>query len=208
MRTGPGFLEHHVLADGAKVTVRHIADGDADELRRAFSTLSPETRYRRFLWDVSTLDDSMVRYFTHVDGHDHVAFVAVGDSPDMKSDVGYGVARFVRLAGEPDAAEAAVTVVDALQNRGVGHLLLHTLAEAARERGIRRFRGEVLAANGPVRQLLAEAGAVVQRETPESITFDIALDRDDLPLARWLRLAADRLSALPGLHALHDLAPR
>jgi GNAT superfamily N-acetyltransferase len=60
----------------------------------------------------------------------------------------------VRLRAEPEVAEAAVTVVDALQGQGLGKLLLRRLSEAARERGIRRFRGQVLTENTAARKLL------------------------------------------------------
>jgi hypothetical protein len=47
-------------------------------------------------------------------------------------------------------------VVDAVQGRGLGALLLRRLAAAARERGIRCFRGDVLACNEAMRRLLAD----------------------------------------------------
>ena len=71
------------------------------------------------------------------------------------------MARFIRSKEEHDVAEAAIAVVDDMQNRGVGHALLMALAEAARERGIKRFRADVLASNTPMRHLLEEAGARV-----------------------------------------------
>jgi hypothetical protein len=43
---------------------------------------------------------------------DHVAIVATKDSLDLKTEELLGVAHFVRLVGECDVAEAAVTVGD------------------------------------------------------------------------------------------------
>jgi hypothetical protein len=42
-----------------------------------------------------------------------------------------------------------------VQGQGLGSLLLRRLAAAARERGIRSFRGDVLACNEAMRRLLA-----------------------------------------------------
>jgi acetyltransferase len=70
-----------------------------------------------------------------------------------------GVARYVRLAAGGDTAEAAIAVVDHMQARGVGRLLLADLCDAARERGIRRFRGEIMLGNEAVVGLLHEVGA-------------------------------------------------
>jgi GNAT superfamily N-acetyltransferase len=135
---------------------------------------------------------------TEVDGWDHVAIVAVGYAPDMKTEIGYGTARFVRVKGEPDVAEAAVTVIDPMQNKGLGRLLAVTLAEAARERGIHHFRGEVLASNTPMRQMLVDLGAVVRSQSEGSISIDVALDdppaSGEPAMVRWIRAAADRFA--------------
>ncbi len=206
MRTGPELSEEHVLADGTPVVLRHVRPSDAAELRRGFLALSPESRYRRFFHEVADLSAPALRYLTEVDGFDHFAIVAFGFAPDMKSEIGYGLGRFVRVAGEPDVAEAAVTVADPMQKKGLGRLLAITLAEAARERGIRRFRAEVLSSNLPMRQLLEDLGAVVRAESAESISIDVALD--DPPTRTSPRssggcgVAADRLAG-----SFRSLAP-
>jgi GNAT superfamily N-acetyltransferase len=175
MRTGPDFEETHTLRDGIVVHVRHIRPDDADELRRAFHRLSPTSRFRRFFGSIDDLDDPTVHYLTHVDGQNHVAIVAVMESPDLKNEIGIGVARFIRLPTEPDVAEAAVVVVDDFQSYGIGTLLCEVMAEAARERGITRFRAEVLASNEPARQLMHDVGANALREDDQSIVFDIPI---------------------------------
>ena len=197
VRTGPDFSEEHVLADGSAVTLRHVRPSDAEEVRRGFLALSPESRYRRFL-RVTSLTDEALRYLTEVDGWDHVALVAVGYAPDLKTEQGYGLARFVRVEGEPEVAEAAITVIDPMQRKGLGRVLALALSEAARERGIHRFRGEVLASNAPMRSLLEGLGATVRSESGESIVFDAPLDDPEHTrepaILRWLREAADRFA--------------
>jgi RimJ/RimL family protein N-acetyltransferase len=69
-----------------------------------------------------------------VDGHERVALVARGvDGHPI------GIARFVRDSEDPTTAEAAVTVVDAWQHRGIGTRLARALADRARELGITRI---------------------------------------------------------------------
>jgi GNAT superfamily N-acetyltransferase len=175
VKIGPDFQRASALVDGTPVVLRMVRPGDADELRRQFQRLSPSSRYRRFLSAAMELSEDMVEYLTEVDGVDHVAIVAVTDSHDLKSEVGLGIGRFVRLADEPEVAEPAVTVVDDAQHKGVGRLLLSTLAEAARERGIRVFRAEVLADNAPMRHLLAELGATLREGEGGVLVCDIDL---------------------------------
>jgi GNAT superfamily N-acetyltransferase len=175
VRTGPDFFAEHTLPDGTAIALRHIRPDDAPALRRAFAELSPESRFLRFFGAVTTLSDEMVSYLTNVDGKDHVALVALQASPDLKTERGVGVARFIRAPDDSEAAEVAVTVVDDMQHRGVGRVLLTTLAEAAHERGITRFRAEVLEANAPLRRLMEEVHAVPRSEKDGTILFDVPL---------------------------------
>ena len=175
--TGAGFSEEHALADGSHVRLRHIRPEDADELRRGLERLSPESRYRRFLGGVSQLSEGLIHYLTDVDGVDHVAIVATRPRADGGEE-GLGVARFVRVHDEPTVAEPAITVLDDEQNKGLGHLLALTLARAARERGISHFRGEILANNDAVRELLANVGATFHESGEDRVVFDVALDRE------------------------------
>lgn len=215
MLTGPGFHEDHVLDDGTPVSFRHIRPEDAPQLKSGFEQLSPSSRYRRFLGSQSTLSDEALRYLTCVDGRDHVAIVAVTRPAGGGAEKGLGIARFVRIPGDPTVAEAALTVTDDAQGKGLGRALGITLARAALERGVKRFRGEVLADNEPVRQLLEEVGAVVQPAEHGSLVFDIDLGPEDGPAAshrlegvarRLLRAASSTLAGL--IRSVGPGAPR
>jgi GNAT superfamily N-acetyltransferase len=204
MRTARDFEESHTLADGLEIRVRFIRPDDADGLRRAFDRLSPQSRFRRFFGSLDRLDDATVHYLTQVDGDRHVAIVAVTDSPDLKTEIGLGVARFVRVADEANIAEAAVVVVDDYQGRGVGTFLAELLAIAARERGIERFRAEVLASNEPMRKLMDDVHATAVRVHDESVVFEIPIADGDATtpgarleaaIRRMLAMAARQMAA-------------
>jgi hypothetical protein len=178
MRFGPDFREVHTLKEGTPVTLRMIRPADKAILRDAILRLSPESRYRRFFAQLGEPTDAMLDYLTNVDGTDHVAIVAERDSLDLKTVEPLGIARFIRLPKAPHVAEAAVTVGDWFQHRGVGKLLAATMAEAAVERGITKFRGEVLETNGPMRHLLEEIGAEQAGHGDGTIAFDVSLTGD------------------------------
>jgi len=194
----------HVLPDGTRILLRLIRPDDGDELRQGFARLSPATRYYRFFSELPRLSDAMVDYLTQVDGINHVAIIAEMDSPDLKTGTGLGIARFIRLEEDPTVAEAAVTVIDEAQGRGIGKLLLAALADAARERGIKTFRGQVLASNETMRHLLDELGANVRSDDGEVLVFDVPLshasegeaEHHEHPLQRLLRAAAESIAAL------------
>ncbi len=137
------YAERVTLRDGTEVVVRLIRTDDKELLRRGFLRLSPESRYRRFFAAKHDLSPSELRYLTEVDGVRHFALGATtADGVD-----GLGVARFIQLDGEPGVAEAAIAVLDEHQGKGLGSLLFQRLVAAAAERGVTRFRCEMLGSN-------------------------------------------------------------
>lgn len=159
--TGPRFftldyVEHAVLRNGTRVRIRLVRPDDKDVLRAGFERLSPESRYTRFLASKSSLSDDELRYLCEIDQENHFAIGAVVDSDADAVPVGLGVARFIRLPDRHNTAEAAIAVVDDMQHQGLGRLLFLRLAAAAAERGIERFRCEVLGSNAKMAALLAQ----------------------------------------------------
>ena len=198
------FHEDHVLADGTRIALRFLRPDDAEELRRGFTRLSSRSRYQRFLAGVPELTDAMLRYLTELDGENHVAIVATTESLDLKTEQGLGVARFVRLKDAPDVAEAAVTVADDAQGKGIGKILVRALGALALEKGIHSFRGVLLADNLGMRRLLDDLGARVHPEDGQTLVFDVPLqapaesqEKDAFyPLRRLLRAAAESLGMI------------
>jgi GNAT superfamily N-acetyltransferase len=152
------YVERVTLSDGTPIVLRLLAPDDRELLRRGFETLSPESRYARFLEPRARLTDAELRYLTDIDQEHHFALGAIRAGADLDgSAVGLGIARFVRLPdrlGDPVTAEAAVAVADAVQRRGLGRMLLSRLVAAAVERGIERFHCEIACSNAAMKQLI------------------------------------------------------
>jgi GNAT superfamily N-acetyltransferase len=174
----PTWRVVRTLRDGTSITIRGIMPEDREELRRAFRETSAQTRYLRFLSVIGDLTETMLDYLTRVDQEDHVALVATVTSPDLKSERGIGVARVVRLEQESDVGEAAITVTDDMQKRGVGSALALEIERAARVRGIRHIRADVLEGNAVMRSILENAGArrVDSGDSAGTLSYDIAIE--------------------------------
>lgn len=156
MTVADGDPSEVILRDGTRVLIRLVEPEDRAQFVEGLQRLSTRSRYLRFHTAVEQLDDRQLDYLTQVDQVDHVAWVAVDlDAPGQP---GIGVARFVRLADEPDVAEAAVTVLDAYQGRRLGTVLLQVLADAALARGITTFRAYVLGENRAMLAVLDRLG--------------------------------------------------
>jgi GNAT superfamily N-acetyltransferase len=193
----------HPLFDGTQVRLRLLRADDRDWLLAGFARLSAESRYHRFFTAMPELPEPVVRRLLDVDGWNHLAIAAEAATEDPGGAESVGVARFIRLPAAPHIAEAAVAVVDHMQRRGLGTLLLATLAAAARERHITRFRAEVLTTNGAANALLREfaehAQAVVEGPVAvyEAALPEAAADQT-VPgaLFRFLALAGRGLQVL------------
>jgi GNAT superfamily N-acetyltransferase len=193
----------HRLADGTLVRTRAIRPDDRDKLRNGFARLSPESKYRRFFSAPETLSEAMLDYLTHTDGQDHVAIGAELGEAGADTSYGIGIARFVRLAEDPTTAEAAVAVIDEMQHRGVGRLLLGELVRAARERGVSTFVCHVLPQNEPIRSLLEQVDDQAHPQLEDGLlTYRLTLPEmvpdapSAAPMYRLFRLAAEGLRVI------------
>ena len=177
MRADDAFIRDRTgavdLVDGTSITVRPIVGSDKDALQEGLQRLSPESRFLRFFSDVARLSDKDLRYLTEIDYRDHFAWVAFHE-PEHEEPEGVGVGRYVRLAEEPEVAEAAIAVVDAWQRKGVGTVILSLLAQTAMEHGIVVFRIYVLDDNAELVNRM-EREHITVRHTDGVYEVDVAL---------------------------------
>ena len=160
-----------VLRDGSHVLIRQVQSADAPLLADGFARLSADSRWMRFLTPKKALSPAELRYFTDLDHHDHEALGAL-DTGDGR---GVGIARFVRNADAPYAADIAITIADDWQRRGLGSELLARLSDRARQEGIRRFTALVAAENVAVAGLLRNACASLVGRDSSTLDYEIAL---------------------------------
>jgi RimJ/RimL family protein N-acetyltransferase len=162
------------LPDGAPVLIRPIRADDKRMLTDGLRRLSDESVHRRFLTPKRSFSRAELRYLTEVDGRDHVALVAEHPSGPVRRLI--AVARFVRLAEDPHAAEVAVTVADDWQGRGLGSMLSEQLASEARRLGIRRFTATMAADNVPAHRLMARLTDHLEQHHVGSGVDELVLD--------------------------------
>ena len=160
-----------VLRDRSAVLIRQIRSEDRPLLADGFDRLSPRSRQLRFLRTKNHLTPAELRYFTDVDHHDHEALGAL----DQADGRGVGVARYVRDAEDPHAAEIAVTIVDDWQGKGLGTVLLTRLSDRARQEGIRRFTALVSPDNVAMARVLRNMSARLVGYGPGTEHYEIAL---------------------------------
>ncbi|SDS19422.1 Acyl-CoA synthetase (NDP forming) [Nocardioides scoriae] len=157
-----------LLRDGRTAHLRPILPSDAEGLVEFYAQVSQQSKYYRFFAPMPTLSDRDVARFTTVDHRQRVAFVITLAQKIL------AVGRYDLLDAE--RAEVAFLVQDQHQGRGIGQVLLEHLAQAGRERGVKRFVAEVLPDNRRMIQVFREQGYSVKGGWEEGVMhleFDI-----------------------------------
>ena len=116
------------------------------------------------------LPHSMLARFTQIDYDRHIALVALSLSNSQESML--GVARVI-LAHNPKEAEFSIIVGDPWQGKGIGAALLSRCISIAKERGIQKVMGAVLAENT---QMLALGKKLGFKINGKSSTHELAID--------------------------------
>ncbi|WP_211946467.1 GNAT family N-acetyltransferase [Cupriavidus yeoncheonensis] len=146
------------LRDGRHLLLREICEQDRAGLLAAFSRLSDDARYTRFMAPMRELPEAMVEHATHPEPDHECAFVAWSEAEGKESGGRLvGGARFVAAPGS-EVCEFAITLDDDWHGAGLARILMSSLIDTARARGYLRMEGFVLAMNTPMRRLARRLG--------------------------------------------------
>lgn len=168
------------LRGGGEYLVRPIHPDDAQMMQRLVKDLSPESRYFRFVSQISELPPSMLARFTLIDYDREMALAAVSRERvvDEHGDVHYkeriiGVSRYVT---NPDqtSCEFALLVADDFNGKGLGARLMLSIMDVARDRGLSEIQGLVLSNNNNMLKLMRRLGFEV-RPFPEDPEFRLVV---------------------------------
>jgi GNAT superfamily N-acetyltransferase len=176
------------LRDGREVLIRPVRVEDKPLFVRGWERFSEDSRYRRFMGAKRGLSTRELAFFTELDHIDHEALGAL----DAATGEGLGVARYMRHADRPHAAEAAVSVIDAVQGLGLGGILLTRLTHRAAQNGVRCFTATLLTSNRSMLRLFEKLGKVTVtavRGFDKEIVVELPLS-DSPTLELMLRSAA------------------
>jgi RimJ/RimL family protein N-acetyltransferase len=164
------------LKNGVSALVREVTPDDRLLLLSGFEHLSAQSKYFRFLSAGHSLSAAELDAFTAPNDADHVAIGALIDNTVTPEPV--GIARYIRLPGQDQAAEFAITIANSHQRQGLGSLLLGVLAKMARLNGISEFNALVHSENVSMLRLLSQLGGTRVRLSSTEIELKIPLSSD------------------------------
>jgi acetyl coenzyme A synthetase (ADP forming)-like protein len=190
-----------VLRDGSTVRVRPAGPEDAQAVERLLSGLSDRSRWLRFFSGAPNIDKA-VRWATELDYDRRYGLVAVTGGSDGRV---VGHIGFEREPDRPERAEVAMEVADAMQDKGLGTILLGQVAEAAREVGVQVLNAEVLPQNHQMVKVFRDSGFPVKTHTvPGALLIEFPTSLSPEALERFER--REQVAATAAMDAF--LAPR
>jgi acetyltransferase len=151
----PGSELHETTRGGERVLIRQAQPEDVPLYRDFLADVSPEDLRLRFFARIDELSAEEANKLSHLDYKHETAFIALDEDTDQ-------MLGLVRLKDELDerTAEFAILVRSRLKNHGLGWLLMHRVIDYAKEKGLRRVYGDVLAENASMLQMAGELGFV------------------------------------------------
>lgn len=161
----PDYLEQWVtLDDGSKRFMRPLKLTDESLLRDMFYKLSDQSVHNRFFHAIKAMPHEKLQEFLRVDYDADMALVVLTDASESAELVG-----ICHYSKDPrtNIAETAFLVRDDCQDNNMGTIMLQTLIEVARERGIAGFTAEVLTSNSRMMRVFHKSGHLVESEPDE-----------------------------------------
>ena len=158
------------LADGEKLTLRHIAPTDVAREQSFVHELSPESSYRRFHGTIKDLSKKDLNKFTEPDARNAVAMVILRSGEKGEEEI--GVARYV-INPDRTNCEFAIVVADAWQKRGIGRKLMNALIGHLQVSGIKQISGSVIKSNSVMRKFIKQMGFEETDAPDDSSTLSV-----------------------------------
>jgi len=177
------YPSHHEqvcpMAGGGEYIVRPVHPDDALMLQTFVRSLSPESRYFRFVSSMQELPANMLARFTLIDYDREMALVALYASTSLDANGQsqqttriVGVSRYIT---NPDrsSCEFSLVVADDFKGQGLGSRLMLSIMDFAREKGLAEIEGLVLANNAKMLKLMRGLGFKI-KAFPEDPDFKLA----------------------------------
>jgi acetyltransferase len=144
---------HETVRGGERVLIRRVRPEDMALYPDFLADVSAEDLRLRFFARIAELSGAEIDKLGHIDYRYEMAFIALDE--DRGQMLG-----LVRLKDELDekTAEFAILVRSRLKGHGLGWRLMQRVIDYAKEKGLRRVYGDVLAENATMLQICAELG--------------------------------------------------
>ncbi|MCV2401741.1 GNAT family N-acetyltransferase [Marinomonas sp. C2222] len=155
------WVSDKTLKNDEIATIRPILPRDSGILADFVRNLSEETRYFRFISNISELTPRMLNSLSHIDYDREMALLAVLKRDDK--DLIIGTARYIDNFDDK-SCEFAVVLGDEFQGLGLASFLMRQLFQVAIDKGFKVMKGIVLAENKRMIDFCKHLGFTIVRD--------------------------------------------
>jgi acetyltransferase len=153
---------HETIRGGEHVLVRRARPEDVRLYSDFLRDVSAEDLRLRFFAHIAELTAEERDKLSHLDYRHEMAFVALDENTGQM----LGLVRLKDELGD-ETAEFAILVRSRLKGHGLGWLLMRRIIAYAKDKGLRRMYGDVLADNTTMLQMCAELGFYAEDIGPD-----------------------------------------
>ncbi|MCL4502018.1 MAG: bifunctional acetate--CoA ligase family protein/GNAT family N-acetyltransferase [Deltaproteobacteria bacterium] len=150
-----------MLRDGTPALLRPVKPEDEPLAHDFLSKCSEDTVYFRYFRRIRKFTHEMLIRFTQNDYDREISLVAVGQPPAPEVILGMG---HLFMDSSRETGEFAIMVGDQWQGNGLGSEIVGRLIDVAREQGVQRLWGEILAQNQPMLEMAKKMGFTVTKD--------------------------------------------
>jgi len=144
---------HETIRGGQCVLIRRARSEDMALYPDFLRNVSAEDLRLRFFGRITELSAAEIDKLSHLDYRHEMAFIALDEDTGQM----LGLVRLIDKLDEK-TAHFAILVRSRLKGHGLGWLLMRRVIDYAKEKGLRRVYGDVLAENTTMLQMCAELG--------------------------------------------------
>lgn len=173
------YVSEWRMRDGTAAVIRPIRPEDEPLVARFHQNLSDRSVYFRYFHQLryeQRVSHERLTRVCFIDYDRQMALVAAQRNPETGEHEILGIARLVKTRNDREA-EFAVLVADRYQGRGAGSELLRRAIEFARDEGIERIVGYVLAENTVMQKLCQRAGFTLRYEDATTLRAELDVRR-------------------------------
>jgi len=174
-----GFPHIVTLKNGSEVLIRRAESEDFRMLFSMFSSLSDDTMFRRFLRSQKTLTEADAEEMLRLNDKNVTSLIAILQKDHNEQAI--GEARYA-TDSSGKLAEAAVVIVDAWQNLGLGTALFSDLLAEAKREGLSKIIAYFDVENRSVIRLGQKFGFKL---APKGRKTDYSMMKAEIAVYRW-----------------------
>lgn len=165
------IIKTKTFPDGTEIGIGLAGPEDEQRLVRGFNMLSLQTKFYRFHYGKNKLTQKDKNYLLNIDNYNHLALGAV--DLNGSADIGIGLIRYIRDKNDPSKAEAALTVIDEYQNKGIGTFLLNELLPFARKNNVKILTNYIMKENAPMLKILEKFDCKIKEESGDLYLIEL-----------------------------------